>query len=147
LEIDDEYINTVGYLPQPPNRVSYMTGFCIIAKVFQVYYECLMRQRIHLSIPGMGAETVALRAWIEQAQGRLKGIIAQAPPALIPGNEEQQDDIFGTQRANILVTALCTEFALVSWGWYTLMSVGPQVQGVDRGKYCRGERGRGESSV
>jgi hypothetical protein len=114
LEIDDEYINTEGYLPQPPGRVSYMTGFALISNVFRILYECMMRQRIFETMPTMGADRVMLRIWVNEAQSRLKRLLGSAPTALIPGMDEQQDDVFGTQRANILVTALCTDFALVS---------------------------------
>jgi hypothetical protein len=118
LEVDDECMTTEGNLPQPTNRPSYMCGFITITKIFKILSECMVRQRTFKNPSAAGPDMAELLKWIESAQKRLRTTLDNVPPVLrvAAGDRSVWDkaEAFGTQRANILTTALCVEFALVS---------------------------------
>jgi hypothetical protein len=121
LEIDDELITVEGHLPQPRTRTSYITGFVIIAKLFRVLYGCLYRQRSFESGLTSSAHLEMLR-WIDEAELGIDNILNSLPEVLkhdvsfkISGGDA---DVFGTQKANIWITAVCVKFALVSLRCY-----------------------------
>jgi hypothetical protein len=117
LEVDDELITVEGHLPQPPTRTSYITGFVIIAKLFRVLYGCLYRQRSFVSGLTTSAHAEMLR-WIDEAELRIDKMLDEVPEVLKHGHSAEisggEADVFGTQKANIWITAVCVKFALVS---------------------------------
>ncbi|KAL1412559.1 hypothetical protein Q8F55_000306 [Vanrija albida] len=128
LETDDEYITTEGALPQPKGKTSTLVGYVAIMRVFQVLAHTINRQRAWANKssldPDEQKDPSALRRWIGTAQARLREVIDGLPPALrlrfgaseVDSNGEevpQQYGDFGIQQANITITALCAEFALL----------------------------------
>lgn len=128
LETDDEYITTEGALPQPKGKTSTLVGYVAIMRVFQVLAHTINRQRAWANKssldPDEQRDPSALRRWIGTAQARLREVIDGLPPALrlrfgaseVDSNGEevpQQYGDFGIQQANITITALCAEFALL----------------------------------
>jgi len=116
LEVDDEYMTPEGHLPQPRAKPSYMSGYVSVVKLFQIFSECLIRQRCFIHTPAAGPNTDSLKSWIEEAQQRIRSILDSVPEVLrnnIGEDTWAKGDVFGTQKANVLITALCVEFALV----------------------------------
>jgi hypothetical protein len=129
--VDDEYLTPAGHLPQPDVRPSVMVGFVAILRIFQVISGCVARHRAFANRPSDDApdfdddydEPAAIR-WIAAAQGRLRAILAALPPALcmdltVSCAAERRDPcnfrVFRIQQANISITALCAEFALLDF--------------------------------
>jgi hypothetical protein len=118
LCIDDELITTEGNLPQPANRPSYMTGFVANVQLMQILSECMRRHRTYQTSP-VDTDVYAILMWIEKAQTRMRQIIQGLPDVLGPSPPQgttlsDQSEVFATQRANLLITAVSAEFALVS---------------------------------
>ena len=118
LEVDDEFITPQGYLPQPPDRPSIMTGLAMCCGLFRTFSECLFRHRAFSYTPGTAADPESTLAWIESARRDLTRQLRSFPNAwqADPQGMEDEDDrvMYGTQRANILITAASLDFALVS---------------------------------
>lgn len=117
LCIDDELITTEGNLPQPANRPSYMTGFVANVQLMQILSECMRRHRTYQTSP-VDTDVYAILMWIEKAQTRMRQIIQGLPDVLGPSPPQgttvsDQSEVFATQRANLLITAVSAEFALV----------------------------------
>lgn len=54
-EVDDEYITPAGALEQPKGKLSHMTGFLAVVRVFQVLSQCITRHRAWANpLPGEG---------------------------------------------------------------------------------------------
>jgi hypothetical protein len=118
LCVDDELITTEGNLPQPVNRPSYMTGFVANVQLMQILSECMRRHRTYQTAP-MDTDVYAILMWIERAQTQMRQIIQGLPDVLGPNPPQgsvatDQMEVFATQRANLLITAVSAEFALVS---------------------------------
>ena len=119
LCVDDELITTEGNLPQPVNRPSYMTGFVANVQLMQILSECMRRHRTYQTAP-MDTDVYAILMWIERAQTQMRQIIQNLPDVLGPNPPQgttapsDQTEVFATQRANLLITAVSAEFALVS---------------------------------
>jgi hypothetical protein len=118
LEVDDEFITPQGYLPQPQDRPSTMTGLAMCCGLFRTFSECLFRHRAFSYTPGTAADPESTLAWIESARRDLTRQLRSFPNAwqADPQGMEDEDDrvMYGTQRANILITAASLDFALVS---------------------------------
>ncbi|KLT45847.1 hypothetical protein CC85DRAFT_281999 [Cutaneotrichosporon oleaginosum] len=134
LLVDDEYITPAGHLPQPEVRPSVMVGFVVILRIFQVISGCVARHRAFANRPrGEPSDPSSLEEefdepaairWIEGAQARLRAILSALPPALcmdlhISCAAERADpcnsSLYRIQQANISITALCAEFALLDF--------------------------------
>lgn len=118
LCIDDELITTEGNLPQPVNRPSYMTGFVANVQLMQILSECMRRHRTYETSP-MDTDVYGILRWIERGQAQMRQVIQGLPDVLGPAPSHgttvtDQSEMFGTQRANLLITAVSAEFALVS---------------------------------
>jgi hypothetical protein len=142
LQVDDDYITPAGHLPQPTGRTSYMVGVVAIARIFRVISQCVVRHRAfanaNVSPGGEGgdegddddradreAEVELHLAWTRVAQQRLHAILAGLPATLRTNLAEMAEmaapespgggggRLFGIQQANITITALCAEFALL----------------------------------
>lgn len=120
-EIDDEMMicGADVIVPQPAGRVSYMTGFVAIARLFVLLSRCLRRHRtVSTDDPTAGPNEATLINWTSQAKESLDKIIADLPPELHSDFKSTGDEHlpYGMQAANIIITALCLDFALVSRG-------------------------------
>jgi len=118
LEIDDEYLTSQGHFPQPEDSPSYMTGFVINTKLFNTLAECLFRNRNVAFMLRAGVSQEVLGDWVRQQRGVLPRTLQQLPLTWTtrPTRPDAKDDLFATQYANIVVTAVTLELALVSLG-------------------------------
>lgn len=123
LEIDDDYLTNSTSTPQPQGSISYMTGFVVVSRIFQILGQAQIRQRTWSNNPSAGSDRAELLSWIAQNQVKMREIIQGLPAELraeghehkVSGGFERADESsLGIQRANIHITALCVEFALVS---------------------------------
>lgn len=117
LEVDDEYITPQGYLPQPPSQPSTMTGFANSCRLFVIMSQCLFRHRMHCHLLCRSEHPSVVLAWVEDNRTELDNIIKglSGPWKSEPDNVKNDEErlVFGTQRANILITATSLHFALV----------------------------------
>lgn len=69
----------------------------------------------------MGFEVADLVQWALDTKQELDRAMADLPNQLRPGNlgAHQGSSMYGMQAANICITALCLELALVSRSWIT----------------------------
>lgn len=131
LEIDDDYITPEGHLPQPARRTSYMAGFVVIMRIFQIISQCVSRHRAFanrsaddMEFDDDGEHAHAIR-WIEATQDRVRHMLRALPPNLcmdlsVSARAELDEpagdfSLFRIQQANISITALCAEFALLDF--------------------------------
>lgn len=117
LEVDDDFITRDDMLLiQPGQQHSYMVGFNCINRLFQILSQCMLRQRLLNSAPSFGFNVWAHGEWVQVAMNELRQILADLPPQLQSEAESREDSLAsfnGTQAANICITALCVEMALV----------------------------------
>lgn len=120
LEVDDEYINTDSAQPQPSGKLSFMSGFIVISRIFQILSQTIMRQRTLRINPSAGPDKQALLLWIESTTAEVRAIMADLPEKLRHDYSSSSGDgtgahsLYATQQANIQITALCLELCLVS---------------------------------
>lgn len=117
LEVDDEFLSP--HLPadsafQPPGRLSYMAGFIAVSKLFKILSGCIVRHRTLVNDPDSAQDPETLRAYVARSLDYVQALLASMPDQLQPGNASDADTVFGTQAANVYITALCIELALVS---------------------------------
>lgn len=116
-EVDDDMIPAQGpgTFPQPPGEPSYMVGFGTVARIFQWIYRCQWRHRMFVGDPTAGADRSVLLAWIGDAKSALAIILGALPMQLRPDftTGYANSSLYGMQAANICITALCLELALV----------------------------------
>lgn len=121
LEVDDEFITPQGYLPQPATRPSTMTGLAMCCRLFRIFSECLFRHRTFSYTPSRAAEPESTLIWVESSRRELIEALRGMPTAWQADPEDMPDEddrvMYGTQRANILITAASLDFALVSRRW------------------------------
>lgn len=120
--IDDDFLLPQGYFahhnaPQP----LLLVGFVAVSRVFQILSECFFRQRCS----AMNAVTLGLsgQSRSEQTEDlaksmetRLHQILEELPPEIQEPSKvaaESYRQIYGMQRANILITTAICKFALV----------------------------------
>ncbi|WWD01551.1 hypothetical protein V866_008496 [Kwoniella sp. B9012] len=121
MAVDDEYISEEHHFPQPANKRSYLSGFIVIAKMFRILGRCLQRHRMFLQDPGIFDNPDASLAWIEEALSELEELTEGVPiPAGNPAGlgvdaQADQQSWWGTQCANIHITALCVRFACIDF--------------------------------
>jgi hypothetical protein len=121
VEVDDEYITNESIQPQPSGKLSFMTGFIVISRIFQILSQTIMRQRTLRINPSAGPDRVALLQWIEDTTSHLRDLMSDLPEKLrhdYSADELSGDrtvhSLYATQQANIQITALCLELCLVS---------------------------------
>lgn len=130
LEIDDEQLsNTTPIHPSTTptgSKPTYISGFVTLLRIFLILGECQHRHRTLLNDPGAGQDLPTLTRWLEGATDRLRRITDKLPVEFRPKDvndggfgkasavEDDSDATAGIQQANICITALCVEFALVS---------------------------------
>ncbi|AAW45173.2 expressed protein [Cryptococcus deneoformans JEC21] len=117
LEVDDDFITRDDMLlVQPGQQHSYMVGFNCVNRLFQILSQCMLRQRLLNSTPSFGFNVWAHGEWVQGAMNELRQILADLPPQLRPepGSGGDSSTSFNeTQAANICITALCVEMALL----------------------------------
>lgn len=115
LEIDDEYMAGDATFPQPEGKLSYMSGFCYVSKLFQVLNGCIVRHRtLQAADPSTGPTTETLQAWVDSKLEEVQDLLTEIPEELQSGSISQDNpSVFGTQAANLYITALCIELALL----------------------------------
>ncbi|BEI97789.1 hypothetical protein CcaverHIS631_0300880 [Cutaneotrichosporon cavernicola] len=112
LEIDDEYLSPHAAGEQPEDRLSYMAGFLAISRLFKVLSACLVRHRTLLNDPDSAFPPEAQCTFVDRSLEYVRALRADMPPALQPDNASA-DTVLGTQAANVYITALCIELALL----------------------------------
>ncbi|WVQ91961.1 hypothetical protein IAS59_005769 [Cryptococcus gattii] len=117
LEVDDDFITRDDVLlVQPGQQYSYMIGFNCIIRLFQILSQCILRRRLLNSAPSFEFNVWVHGEWVQETMKELRQILADLPPQLRPEPEFQEDSstsFNGTQAANICITALCVEMALL----------------------------------
>lgn len=120
LEIDDDYLTSTTSTPQPSGRISYMTGFNAVSRIFEILGQCQIRQRTWSNNPSAGPGRSELSRWVDDAQLKMRDVLHELPKALRAegggekgGFDKADESSLGIQRANIHITALCVDFALV----------------------------------
>jgi hypothetical protein len=136
LEIDDEQLSNSTSHPLPASAAhpTYISGFVTLVKIFVILGECQHRHRTLNNDPELSQELPTLNRWLDNAVERLRKITDKLPvefrakeprtefgptaatngSGLAAGMEDDSDATAGIQQANICITALCVEFALVS---------------------------------
>ena len=129
LEVDDENLASASGPDQSEEfkKHTYISGFVAILKIFQVLGECQLRHRTFQNDPTAVQDMTTLTRWIDDAAVRLRQITEGLPKEMHPKEhqegeiggsrmmaESDSDATAGIQWANICITALCAEFALVS---------------------------------
>lgn len=155
IEVEDELITASGAFPQPAGRLSAMTGFVALLKLFRLMQDCIVRHRQlrrYLAAAGAAAngETVVVPqgdieqslAWAEDALAQAEDIMNALPPQL--GGEqdlshlaEDEAAVFGMQRANLLITALSLQFVVFEYK----LALSPESDYVMRQRENAGKRG------
>ena len=110
--IDDEFITSQGMFPQPSSRTSVLAGFVSVSKMFRILSECFFHHRCITT----GVRTVNMD-WTVDAEDRLHQVLREMPRAIqdpLTNATESMRQVFAMQRANILITAAISKFALVS---------------------------------
>ena len=110
--VDDEFITSQGMFPQPPGRTSVLAGFVAISRVFKIISECFFHTRCIQN----GGLLTTTQEWTTQEEDKLHAVLRELPAAIQdPANKGSGDlrEVFGMQRANILITAAIAKFALV----------------------------------
>jgi hypothetical protein len=140
LEIDDEHLSTVP--PSIPHyadntsrpshpKSTYIAGFVTLIKIFIILGECQSRHRTWINDPDMSQDLPTLNLWLDPTIERLRrltesvsaeytsrrdssreGGVSDSGGIMMGINDDEA--IKGIQQANICITALCAEFALVS---------------------------------
>lgn len=115
-EIDDEFLTSQGHFPQPDGSPSYMTGFVINSKLFNTLSECYFRHRNVEFMLRAGLSRATLGDWAKQQEGVLVRTMENLGTTGISTTalSSTRNDLFATQRANIMVTAAILELAQVS---------------------------------
>lgn len=108
--IDDDFITSQGMFPQPPAKTSLLAGFVAVSKLFRILSECFFHHRCILS----ELQTITTD-WTVAAEERVHALLRDLPgaiqdPTTVPLEANQQ--VFATQRANILITVAIVKFAL-----------------------------------
>jgi hypothetical protein len=134
--IDDEFITSQGMFPQPTHRTSILSGFVIVSQLFRILSECFFHHRcVATGFKGIGIN------WTIEAEERLHRVLKDMPLAIqdpeghggglgpvglglggqgglngqaLGGGGDGGKAVFAMQRANVLITAAITKFALVS---------------------------------
>lgn len=122
--IDDDFITSQGFFPQPSARTSVLAGFVCLSKIFTIVSECFFHHRcVAAAAAPAGADTSVLTLpqigieWTIGAEDRLHAVLREMPqdiqdPMGHPNEAARQ--VFAMQRANVLITAAIAKFALVS---------------------------------
>ncbi|KAK1921136.1 hypothetical protein DB88DRAFT_499777 [Papiliotrema laurentii] len=135
LEIDDEQLSNSTSHPLPASAAhpTYISGFVTLVKIFVILGECQHRHRTLNNDPELSQELPTLNRWLDNAVERLRKITDKLPvefrakeprtefgptaatngSGLAAGMEDDSDATAGIQQANICITALCVEFALL----------------------------------
>lgn len=109
--IDDEFITSQGMFPQPSSKTSILSGFVIVSQVFRILSETFFHHRcVTTGFKGVGI------GWTIEAEERLHKVLKDMPLAIQDpeGHGGIGKGVFAMQRANVLITAAITKFALVS---------------------------------
>lgn len=114
-------------------KQTYIAGFVTLIKIFTIIGECQSRHRTLSNDPEASQDLPTLGRWLERAVERLRRITDTLPSEYKPAKGQtpsggmggvggvgvvsgmdDEEAIKGIQQANICITALCAEFALVS---------------------------------
>lgn len=121
IEVDDEYLLENGLAMRNTDLPSRLSGFNNCVKLFPVMGQCMARHRRFLGRSTTGehfdVQTELYR--INAAKQQVDDIVRALPPHLAVnwdgrGFNDEDNAVYGMQRANILITALSVKFALVS---------------------------------
>ncbi|KAM0747027.1 hypothetical protein T439DRAFT_293408 [Meredithblackwellia eburnea MCA 4105] len=140
VEIDDENIFKEGVrlppnTPNTPAPPSFLVGFVANSRLFQIISQSIVyRRSLQSQASSIGirlADPQAIERWVDAAFARITQIMDELPSELKVQEDESDGDWtgstghrneaigdrpmspFGTQQANLLVTALSAEFSLL----------------------------------
>lgn len=122
-ELDDEWLDHAkpSFIQHDAgrrqDRMSVMVGFRAVTEIFIMISQCLNRHRVLLNSAGSSeGSRESVNEWIVETKHHLQQLLVQLPFQLRPEYQPDTsaDLAFGIQAANICVTALCLELALVS---------------------------------
>jgi len=121
LDLDDEQLTNDIAFSAPAGRVSTLTGFIAVSRLFQLLSGCLWRLKTLRTDPDSGPSQERILEWTTRAADDLHAVLDGLPIQLRPPVERDDagycsspNSPFATQAANISITALCVEFAIVS---------------------------------
>lgn len=136
LDVEDERITSTGIMPSSSSTAggftNYIAGFIAVVQIFRTLGECQLRHRTLLNDPTASQDPLALLQWVQHAVSRLQSITESLPVDLRakrttigPDGKSKAINVTlnttpdsaataGIQQANIFITAMCAEFALVS---------------------------------
>lgn len=81
-EIDDEYITTSAYLPQPQGKTAIVSGLNYISRIFALLGEILVRIRVDKRSPPRGQFATARLEEVQSLHTRILATLDHAPPLL-----------------------------------------------------------------
>ena len=155
MEVEDELITASGAFPQPADRLSAMTGFVALIKLFRLMQDCIIRHRqlkrfLAAAAGAAGGEPIVIPqadaeqslAWAEEALSQAEEIMNTLPPQLggeqdIAHLAEDEAAVFGMQRANLLITALSLQFVVFEYK----LALSPESEHVIKQRENAGRRG------
>ncbi|KAH8915410.1 hypothetical protein BT69DRAFT_887274 [Atractiella rhizophila] len=112
LEVDDEYITPTYIHPQPPNKLSLLTGFNAVNRLWKIFEELILgfradrRQLFSLGQPVISPVN-ELRQNMYRGLNKVSSALDGLPPALIIEEKPIMSDLdlrLQIQRANLHVT-------------------------------------------
>lgn len=155
MEVEDELITASGAFPQPADRLSAMTGFVTLLKLFRLMHDCIVRHRqlrrfLAAATAASNGEPVVIPqadaeqslAWAEDALAQAEEIMNNLPSQLAGEQDishlaEDEAAVFGMQRANLLITALSLQFVLFEYK----LALSPESEHVIKQRENAGRRG------
>ncbi|KAL7418286.1 hypothetical protein Q5752_006742 [Cryptotrichosporon argae] len=123
LDVDDDLLPSDGSAIQARAGPSCMSGFIAVTRIHRILGDCICHQRCALnrSDDDEPIDVAAALRWLDKALDTLHEILMSLP--LVPSTDDElyalgEDDPqrwLGTQVANIRITALSAEFALLDY--------------------------------
>lgn len=81
-ELDDEYITTTAYLPQPHGKTAIVSGLNYTSRIFALLGEILVRIRVDKRSPPQGQFATARLEEVQALHSRIMAALAHAPECL-----------------------------------------------------------------
>lgn len=124
LEVEDEYITSLGCFAQPPDRTPVIAGFVRITRLFRVLSRILGLLRRAKRSVDLASQTDWAREQIELLASELQTEMDLLPTQLNPFHEpsetpNEQMHAFETCKANLLVTHALARFDLYQFSFLT----------------------------
>ncbi|OJA17171.1 hypothetical protein AZE42_00239 [Rhizopogon vesiculosus] len=92
-ELDDEYIISNAYLPQPRGKTALVSGLNYISRIFALLGEILVRIRVDKRSPPQGQFATARLEEVQALHSRIMGALAHVPAPLKLKQTHQHDHL------------------------------------------------------